>query len=38
MAIQDKIAEIKRLIALVCDVVPQIISIVRDTIALFKDV
>lgn len=38
MAIQDKIAEIKRLIALVCDVVPQIIAIVRDTIALFKDV
>lgn len=38
MAIQDKIAEIKRLISLVCDVVPQIIAIVRDTLALFKDV
>lgn len=38
MALQDKIVEIKRLISLICDVVPQIIAIVRDTIALFKDV
>lgn len=38
MALQDKIVEIKRLISLICDVVPQIIAIVRDTISLFKDV
>lgn len=38
MAIQDKIAEIKKLVALICDVVPQIVLIVRETISLFKDV
>ena len=38
MSIQDKIVEIKKLISLVCDVVPQIITIVRETISLFKDV
>lgn len=38
MSIQDKIQEIKKLISLICDVVPQLVAIVRDTIALFKDV
>lgn len=38
MTIQDKILEIKKLISLICDVVPQLVAIVRDTIALFKDV
>lgn len=38
MSIQDKVAEIKRLISLICDVVPQLIAIVRDTISLFKEV
>lgn len=38
MSIQDKVIEIKRLISLICDVVPQLIAIVRDTISLFKDV
>lgn len=38
MAIQDKIMEIKKLISLICDVVPQLVAIVRETIALFKDV
>lgn len=38
MSIQDKIVEIKRLISLICDVVPQLVAIVRETIALFKDV
>lgn len=38
MSVQDKIIEIKRLISLICDVVPQLIAIVRDTISLFKDV
>ena len=38
MSIQDKIAEIKKLISLICDVIPQIVAIVRETIGLFKDV
>lgn len=38
MSVQDKIIEIKRLIGLICDVIPQLIAIVRDTIALFKEV
>lgn len=38
MSVQDKVIEIKRLITLICEVVPQIIIIVRDTIALFKEV
>ena len=38
MSIQDKISEVKKLIALICDVVPQLVSIVRETISLFKDV
>ena len=38
MSIQDKIAEVKKLISLICDVVPQLVAIVRETIALFKDV
>lgn len=38
MSIQDKIVEIKKLISLICDVVPQLVAIVRETISLFKDV
>lgn len=36
MSVQEKIVEIKKLIALVCDVVPQIVAIVKETISLFK--
>lgn len=38
MSIADKITEIKKLITLICDVVPQLVAIVRETIAIFKEV
>ena len=38
MSIQDKIVEIKKILNLVCEVVPLICTVVRDTIALFKTV
>lgn len=38
MSVQDKIVEIKKIIALVCDVIPQVIAIVKEVILLFKTV
>ena len=38
MSVQDKIVEIKKIITLICDVVPSLVAIVRETISLFKTV
>ena len=38
MSIQDKIVEIKKIVGLVCDVVPQIVSLVKEVVLLFKTV
>lgn len=38
MSIQDKIVEIKKILNLVCEVVPLLVQVVRDTISLFKTV
>lgn len=38
MSVQDKIIEIKKIISLICDVVPSLVSIVKETIMLFKTV
>lgn len=38
MSVQDKIVEIKKIISLICDVIPTIVSIVKETILLFKTV
>ena len=38
MSIADKVAEIKKLISLICDVVPQLVAIVRETISIFREV
>lgn len=38
MSIQDKVTEIKKIVSLVCDVVPQIVLIVKELILLFKTV
>lgn len=38
MSVADKIVEIKKLISLICDVVPQLVTIVRETIAIFREV
>ena len=38
MSVQDKIIEIKKIITLICDVVPSLVSIVKETIMLFKTV
>lgn len=38
MSIQDKIVEIKKIVALVCDVVPQIVELVKEVVLLFKSV
>lgn len=36
MSIGDKVVEIKRIIGLVCDVVPQLVVIVKEVILLLK--
>lgn len=38
MSIQDKIVEIKKILNLVCEVVPLLVAIIKDTITLFKTV
>lgn len=38
MSVQDKIIEIKKIISLICDVVPSLVAIVKETIMLFKTV
>lgn len=38
MSVQEKIVEIKKIISLICDVIPTIVSIVKETILLFKAV
>ena len=38
MSVQDKIVEIKKIITLICDVVPSLVAIVKETIMLFKAV
>lgn len=38
MSVSEKIVEIKKLISLICDVIPQIVAIVKETISLFKTV
>lgn len=38
MSVQEKIVEIKKIISLICDVVPSLVSIVKETIMLFKTV
>lgn len=38
MSVQDKIVEIKKIITLICDVVPSLVAIVKETILLFKTV
>lgn len=38
MSVQDKIVEIKKIISLICDVVPSLVAIVKETIMLFKTV
>lgn len=36
MSIQEKVLEIKKIISLVCDVVPSLVEIVKDIIVLLK--
>lgn len=38
MSVADKIVEIKRIISLVCDVVPSLVTIVKEIIILLKGV
>ena len=38
MSVADKIVEIKKIISLVCDIVPSLVQIVKETILLFKTV
>lgn len=38
MSIAEKITEIKKIISLVCDVVPSIVSIVKEVVLLLKGV
>lgn len=38
MSVQEKIVEIKKIISLICDVVPSLVAIVKETIMLFKTV
>lgn len=38
MSIADKVQEIKKIVALVCDVVPAIVQVVKEVILLFKSV
>lgn len=38
MSVQEKIVEIKKIVALICDVVPQIVALVKEVVLLFKTV
>lgn len=38
MSVQEKIVEIKKILNLVCEVVPLLVTIIKDTITLFKTV
>lgn len=38
MSVQDKVVEIKKIISLICDVVPTLVSIIKEVILLFKTV
>lgn len=38
MSVQDKIVEIKKILNLVCEVVPILVTIIKDTISLFRTV
>lgn len=38
MSVAEKITEIKKIITLVCDIVPSLVQIVKETILLFKTV
>lgn len=37
MSIQDKITEIKKLINLICEAVPILLTIIKEIIAVVKD-
>lgn len=37
MSVTDKIQEIKRIITLVCDVIPAIVSVIKEIIIVIKD-
>lgn len=38
MSLADKITEVKRIISLVCDVVPSIVTIIKEIVILLKGV
>ena len=38
MSINEKVVEIKKIISLICDVVPQIVALVKEVVLLFKTV
>lgn len=38
MSVQEKIVEIKKILQLICDVIPVIVTIIKETILLFKTV
>lgn len=38
MSVQEKITEIKKILQLICDVIPAIVTIIKETILLFKTV
>lgn len=38
MSIAEKVTEIKKIVSLVCDVVPVLVTIIKETILLFKSV
>ena len=38
MSIADKVQEIKKIVSLVCEVVPQVVAIIKEVILLFKTV
>lgn len=38
MSIAEKVTEIKKIVSLICDVVPQLVLIVKEVILLLKGV
>ena len=38
MSISEKVTEIKRIVTLVCDVIPAIVSVVKEVLILLKDI
>lgn len=38
MSIQDKVVEIKKIVALICEVTPKIVDLVKEVVLLFKTV